>query len=341
MEFLFSLNFEWSFITGEKRFNWPMVFYFFGRYFALTTLIALLISLDVRKEVDCQALYTFLALGGVSCLGLASINLAIRTMIIWLMAPHIVIVLSLLILGQWSILLQGVVLKARWVPGTGCVVTQTNTNDQFIAFIYTMVLDFIVFILTAWKCTQPGYRQSRLYKVLFEQGIFYFAFVSIVNIPSVVMLHMDANPVFNILNNTSVFTLSTIAACRAVRHLSNFTVTKPAIYITFDGINTGDIVCRVPPTPGRELSDSQLTGSADMTSSTEMAQRNTYGPSLNANMTWPSHLATDPHQEIDLEAGQGYDTSLTATNHTDIALESRDKHLSSEANTSPFEGTTA
>lgn len=303
-----------------------MTFYFLGRYFALATVIALLVSLDAKGEVNCQALYTFLAVGGVCCIGFASINLAIRAMIVWLMDRRVVIFLVVLVLGQWSVLLQGVILKAHWVTGTGCVAAETQTTDQFAAFIYTILLDCIVFLLTAWKYSRPGHRQSRLYKMLFEHGLIYFAVATVANIPSAVLLHMDANPVINIINNTAAFTISITAACRAVRQLSNFTVTKPAIYITVDRIDTGEIVCRVPMQDS-DPNDSQFSSGGMGAEMTHMNTQHLSSTHSGVSKLWSSHRSKDI--ERDLEAGQKVDSER----HT--LTQDRQKQTQSHASQEP------
>ncbi|KIM46553.1 hypothetical protein M413DRAFT_65449, partial [Hebeloma cylindrosporum] len=40
-EWLISLDFEWDFISGKKRFRWPMIFYFLNRYCLLLALIGM------------------------------------------------------------------------------------------------------------------------------------------------------------------------------------------------------------------------------------------------------------------------------------------------------------
>lgn len=76
------------------------------------------------SEVDCQSLYTFNQLVGQATIGLASINLAIRMyvssnirthcsahtsyrMALWSQNLYIVIPIVLIILGHWSLILQG------------------------------------------------------------------------------------------------------------------------------------------------------------------------------------------------------------------------------------------
>lgn len=80
-EVVTSLKFDWQFISGRKRFRWPLGFYFAGRYCLLFALVGILISLDVTEPVNCQALYTFNQVCGNAAIGLASVNLSLRTLV--------------------------------------------------------------------------------------------------------------------------------------------------------------------------------------------------------------------------------------------------------------------
>lgn len=231
-EFVISLDFEWSFITGKKKLNWPMIPYFGGRYIALFTLIGLLVSLDVTTEVDCQALYTFLAFGGQAMIAFASANLAIRTMAIWSQSPYIVVPLCILIAGHWAIVMQGVVVKAFWDPSQGCVATATKTSVLTATFVYSICIDSIVFLLSAWKLAMPKHKRSQLVDLMFKDGLGYFLLASVANIPAAVFISLALNPVMNIMFNVPAALMSTILASRAVRRLSNFSTSSPAVYIT-------------------------------------------------------------------------------------------------------------
>jgi hypothetical protein len=64
------------------------------------------------REINCQALYTFNQLAGNAAVGLASINLCIRTLAIWSQNKWIKVLLFVIILGHWSLILQGIVVEA-------------------------------------------------------------------------------------------------------------------------------------------------------------------------------------------------------------------------------------
>ncbi|KAH8099855.1 hypothetical protein BXZ70DRAFT_222711 [Cristinia sonorae] len=231
-EFVISLDFEWSYITGKKKLNWPMIPYFGGRYMTFFTFVGLLISLDITTEVNCQALYTFLAFGGQTMIAFASLNLAIRAMAIWGQSKYVVWPLALISAGHWAIVLQGVVLEASWVPGQGCVATATKSSVLSMTFVYTICFDSIVFLLSAWKLAMPKHHRSQLVDLMFRDGLGYFLLASIVNIPAAVFISLKLNPVMDIIFNLPAAMLSTILASRAVRRLSNFSPTSPSIYMT-------------------------------------------------------------------------------------------------------------
>ncbi|KAF8918614.1 hypothetical protein CPB85DRAFT_995468 [Mucidula mucida] len=238
-EYFVSLGFDWEYITGKKTFRWPMVFYFLNRYLLLFALVGILTALDVTSEVNCQALYTFNQVTGNAAVGLASINLCLRTIAVYSHSRYITIALSILILGHWSLILQGVLLDAEWSPeSNSCVITSTNNTILAATFIYSMVFDFIVLALNAYKLlrsnrdTGSAMGSSRLGKLLFADGLVYFIIAFLSNLLATVFMLLDLNAVMSIIFNVPAAIFNTIVACRAVRRLSNFTNQGPEVFNT-------------------------------------------------------------------------------------------------------------
>jgi hypothetical protein len=69
----------------------------------------------------------------------------------------------------------GVLLKAKWVPGQGCVIIETDSNLLAVTFIYSMVFDLVVLLLTAFKLLYPATGRSRLVGLIFNDGLVFFA----------------------------------------------------------------------------------------------------------------------------------------------------------------------
>ncbi|KAF5356865.1 hypothetical protein D9756_006443 [Leucocoprinus leucothites] len=236
-EWLLSLDFEFDLLRGKKKFRWPLIFYFANRYLLLFALIGIITSFDTTKEIDCQAIFTFNQIAGDAAVGLASISLSIRTMAIWAQNRYIVGLLVAVILGHWSLILQGVQLKAVWVPEAGgCVITETNNRILAAIFIYSMVFDFLVLLLNTYKLA--GVRsgsdgllgKSRLAKMIFTDGLIYFILAFIANLLATVFMVLNLNQIMSVIFNVPAAVCSTIVACRVVRRLTSFTQGGPDVY---------------------------------------------------------------------------------------------------------------
>lgn len=178
-----------------------------------------LIALDVTEPVNCQALYTFNQLFGNAAVGLASVNLSLRTMAVWGQHRTIVCLLVVVMLGQWSFLLHGVLLKAEWMDGA-CVITSTDNKILAISFLYTMAFDLLVLCLAGWKLAAG--ERSKLIKLIFGDGLIYFVIAFLANLLATIFMLLNLNAVMSIIANVPAAIACTIAASRVVRRLTNF-----------------------------------------------------------------------------------------------------------------------
>ena len=75
----------------------------------------------------------------------------------------------------------GILLKATYIHGSGCVIISTDSNVLAAMFIYSMVFDLTVLSLTAWKLYLGSGSWSCLIILIFQDGLIYFAMVYIVH----------------------------------------------------------------------------------------------------------------------------------------------------------------
>lgn len=75
-----------------------------------------------------------------------------------------------------NILWLGILIKAAWIPGSGCAITHTDNKLLAITFIYSMCFDFFVLVMTAVKLAFPALRQkqSRIVQLIFADGLIFF-----------------------------------------------------------------------------------------------------------------------------------------------------------------------
>jgi hypothetical protein len=178
-------------------------------------MIGIAISLNVHSEVNCQALYLFNQLIGNAVIGFASVNFALRTMAVWEQRWYIVWPLVVLMLGQWSLLLHGVLLTAQWNPVLGaCVIVKTENKILAASFVYTMCFDALVMFLTGYKLATTGGigrgQRSKLVDMIFSDGLIFFIMAFLANAIATGFMLSDLNPVMSIIFNVPSATVSTV-----------------------------------------------------------------------------------------------------------------------------------
>lgn len=191
-------------------------------------MIGIAVGLDAVSPIDCQVLFTFNQIAGDAAVGLASINLAIRTVAIWSYSKFIIGGLVLIIFGHWSLILQGVQLTAVWVDGVGCVITETNNHILAAIFIYSMCFDLLILCVNTYKLlginssVTRAVGVTRLSNLIFEDGLIFFFIAFLANMIATVFMVLNLNQIMSVMFNVPAAVFNTIVACRAVRRLQEF-----------------------------------------------------------------------------------------------------------------------
>ncbi|EMD35570.1 hypothetical protein CERSUDRAFT_116301 [Gelatoporia subvermispora B] len=228
-EIFISFGFDWAYISGRRSFKWPLIFYFANRYIMLFSLIGLITWLNVTSRINCNALYTYVQVFGNLATCLASVNLSLRMMAVWNMAWYIITALILIIVGHWSLLLfHGGLFKAIWDDSASrCSVVFMNYRFYTATFIYSMCFNFIVFSLTAWGLThQLGRGRKKISSIaslIFKDGLIFFIIACSIELLAVIFIELNLNAVMSNMLMVLPAVFSTIAACRVVRRLADFT----------------------------------------------------------------------------------------------------------------------
>lgn len=100
-------------------------------------------------------------------------------MAVWGQDLRVVIPITVIIVGHWFLLLRSIVIvKAAWVPGTGCAITASSPTWLSAIYIYTMCFDGIVTSLLTLKLMGPVLRgqmqMNKLTEMVFGDGLIYF-----------------------------------------------------------------------------------------------------------------------------------------------------------------------
>jgi len=137
-------------------------------------------------------------------------------------------------MGHWSLLLHGILLKAAWVQG-GCSIIKTSNTILAASFIYGMCFDLVVLCLTGLKLAFPAGGRSQLVSLIFGDGLIYFVVSLLANALATAFMLLNLNAVMSIIANVPAAIVSTIAACRVVRRLHNYTSEGVEVFASTQG----------------------------------------------------------------------------------------------------------
>ncbi|KAJ8089653.1 hypothetical protein PM082_014914 [Marasmius tenuissimus] len=107
-------------------------------------------------------------------------------MAVWGNGRPVVVGLSILLVGQFATIMRSFpsTVEGNYVEGAGCVITSTDADVFTTLYIVTMVVDFVILLLTAYK-TYVEYRNlyhGGLIKLIFSDGLAYFVVVFLSNL---------------------------------------------------------------------------------------------------------------------------------------------------------------
>lgn len=225
-ELFTTCDFEWSIITGRRKFTWPLIFFFLTRYCILWALIGLIIAFTLESSINCQALYIFNSMTGNLAILAASTSLMIRTVALWEMKRYVMIPLICLSLAHWAILWRGMfVIDAVWDPTIkACVVVKLDSQFLQSTFFCTMGVDFTILVLTTVALYRFSYSgvKSDLWNLLFRDGLVYFLVTFSFNAIPAILNVLQLNTVMNVIATVPAATVASIAACRLIIRLQDF-----------------------------------------------------------------------------------------------------------------------
>ncbi|KXN87874.1 hypothetical protein AN958_07883 [Leucoagaricus sp. SymC.cos] len=231
-ELTLNLGFEWSFITGRRSFRWPLVIFFFlCRYCMLFSFIGLIISLTVTTPVSSQLLFLFQWNGNMTIL-CASTSLMLRTIALWNRKKMVIGILGVLCLAHWALLYRTMfIVVAEWSSeAQACVVTQTSPSLLNTTFFFTMGFDLIILLFSAAALFRKHTAHTDLWKLLFHDGLVYFLISFTMNCIPAVLNVLNLNIPMNVIATVPAAMITSIAACRAVIRLMEFSTSEAYVH---------------------------------------------------------------------------------------------------------------
>jgi len=192
---------ELPLITRKLKITPAFIPYFLGRYGALTTSISLPLASRGTFLTNCILLNNILATFASVVICSSSTIMLLRPFALWRRSICVISFLLLNSFAQWAIgiavALESII--PRWnhnIPSCESTIpTGSRSNPLLVTFyFYTLLFDFLLLVATVIGLhRQPTAKSSRLWTLLYKQGILYFLIALVVNLPVVVFVWLNFN----------------------------------------------------------------------------------------------------------------------------------------------------
>ncbi|KAJ8482053.1 hypothetical protein ONZ51_g5615 [Trametes cubensis] len=198
---------EWSLITRKRRFTPALIPYLWGRYAILVALFFFVIQDLLNYRIACNVAYKALAFLGSSASFCSTLNLGIRSYIIWRDMNKIVVwLLSAACVGHAALVgVQGAQsVASTWSEQAhSCIVIHSSNITMFTFYLYTVLMDLTILILTICGLWRKAALRSDIGTNLSEQCLWYCAATFLINIPAAVLPILNLNVIMNVMLSMS------------------------------------------------------------------------------------------------------------------------------------------
>ncbi|KAI0927694.1 hypothetical protein AcV5_008166 [Taiwanofungus camphoratus] len=210
--FVLTLHIEWRLLTGRLPFRWPCIPYLLGRYTLLCSLLSIAISSRLPMKMHCQGAFESFSAIGCFAVVFSSTNLSIRTLVIWKHCLLVQLFLVALVVGHCCIaVVTGLTsVRAYWETSMSvCRVVHTGRAKLASFYLYTVLQDFIILVLTISGLYKTC-KRSELFSIVCVQGVWYFVLTLVVNIPTVIFVWLNLNPIMNVFFSLPAVTIRSV-----------------------------------------------------------------------------------------------------------------------------------
>ncbi|KAH9962859.1 hypothetical protein BC827DRAFT_177052 [Russula dissimulans] len=230
-EYILTFGFEWSFITGKRRFPWSMWVYVAIRLLALVNVVANLIQTGFETLVDCHDWVYVEYITVYSVFVLASFLMILKIAAIWTRNRWIKWILAAS-MGAWLtnialIIRSTVTTSAKYESSFGtCVLHKAKTTrDSTLATLSSDM--FLLIVMLFGLVSERGHHLGRL---LFHQALIWLIVAIFSQVPLLVLISLKFDDLANLVFNSSSLISMTICVTRLYRTLNtskSYQVTSP------------------------------------------------------------------------------------------------------------------
>jgi len=272
-EFVLNFDYEYSVITGKRKFNRTVPIYLICRWSTLVAMIMHLLAVDNADEISCQAwatatfIFAYLAFQSASCL------IILRIYALWKKNRIVLVTTIAFSLANTAAFFYNIAITRAYRAVSFCDVDHILETriTIFSSFITDLVLLSLMLIgVLRWKHAR---QTGGIWRVMYTQGLIYVVVVTLADIPPVVLISLNLNDVMSGIFMVPSMIIMSIGALRMYRGLVDSAALNgsPAGVVGIKGLSTKEEIF-ARPTGCREQ-DRVVGASLDSHGSSPNSQR--------------------------------------------------------------------
>ncbi|KAH9990371.1 hypothetical protein BJV77DRAFT_623046 [Russula vinacea] len=218
-ELVTTMNFEWKYVTAERKFKWPLLLHSTCRGCALITVICSIISSNITHEINCQLLTSWnliFVCGSLSC---ASLLITIRVVAIWSHNHFVMAVTIAMCVTNIGFLIYGIAtIRCKWSNVSKTCILENSFQGRYNIPV-TMATDVAQLIIMLIGLLRSRREKRGFLRYLYIQGFIWLVAATLAETPSAVFIELNLNDPMNMMFQTFSFYTMIICATRMYRDL--------------------------------------------------------------------------------------------------------------------------
>ncbi|KAI9436249.1 hypothetical protein H4582DRAFT_464189 [Lactarius indigo] len=221
-EFVVNIGFEYSVLTGRRKFRPSFLLYLGARWCPLFCVISILVGFNSANQVNCQTFIVVAFLFSHLSLASASALIILRIAAIWGLNKIIISIASAAWLANTGSLIHSVaVVRSTWREGI-CKITNTSETKTNILVTFITDLVLLALMLTGLLRCKNAHQRGGVWWHLYTQGLAWMIIVVVAEVPVTVFVLLNLNDPMNIMFQVPALITMTIGASRVYRGLSDY-----------------------------------------------------------------------------------------------------------------------
>ncbi|KAI0045769.1 hypothetical protein FA95DRAFT_1680248 [Auriscalpium vulgare] len=221
-EYVSTLYFEWEVVTGRRPYRWTLLVYSGTRLLALVNAAMNLALFNTTSPMNCELYIKFQLFFAYSALAAGSSLMLLRIIAIWDRNVYVAVSVVAVWLMNLGLLIDSIVaVKAIYVPGTGCIITNTTESKKYIAATFSTDLFLLIMMLAGLLRTRQKAGSFTIWRVLYTQGLVWLVVATVGELPPLILIQLNLNDPWNLMFQVPGLMIMAICSTRMYRDLFN------------------------------------------------------------------------------------------------------------------------